>query len=272
MQRHVELIIRKTLRKSNVEIMFASLFGSYRRGDYDTYSDIDIFVVHSEEEEKPFILNGLKCLERKLNRRIHMNLFSFKEFESRLKFHDFLTASIIEDSSLILGRKDIFDKAKRNILEVHPDEEVIRFNRHMGFKTLEHVYSYFNELNSNNFHHYGNLLNCVARGLNDYRLALGYLYTSAQMQRSGGDISSTRLAQNSFSSTLKEFAYIEKLIKRGSKIDYMMLRKLVDEIKNGSLRILTLNQYSSRRLIPLIKSYHSKLFKDLCLSPALSSY
>jgi len=259
MRRHAELIIRKILQKSNAEIAFASLFGSYRRGDYDAFSDVDLLVVYSEEKEKPSILSGLKRLERMLDRRIHMNLFNLKEFERRLRFHDYLITSIIEDSSFIFGRKDIFDKAKRNILEVHPDEESIRFNRQMGFEILERVYSYFNDLNSNSFHHYGDPLNCLARGLNDYRLALGYLYANAQMQRSGGGISSTHPVQSRFNSTLKELAHIERLIKRGSKIDYMTLRKLVDEIKNGALRILTLKQDSLSRLTPLIESYRLKL-------------
>jgi len=269
MQGHMEIMIREALRKSGADFVFASLFGSYRRGDHDAFSDIDVFVVYGEEEEKPLILHGLKRLERISNRSVHMNLFSLKEFENRLRFHDYLTASIIQDSQFVLGRKEIFDEAKRKILEAHPNEESVRFNRRMGFKNLEHVYAYLNEMNSKIRHE--DLLNPVIKGLNNYRLALGYLHASMQMQRSSEDFSFTRLAQGSFGSTLRELARIERLIKRGSKIDYRGLRKLLDEIKNESSRILTLNHSPPKSLISSgISSF--KVFKDLSLSPVLSFY
>jgi len=269
MHGYAGLIIREALRKSGAKPVFASLFGSYRRGDYDAFSDIDVFVVYGEEEEKPLILHGLKRLEHILNRGIHINLFSLKEFERRLRFHDYLMASIIEDSKFVLGRKEVFDEAKRKILEVRPNEESVRFNRRMGFKSLEHVYSYFNELDSKS--HDENLLNSVIKGLNNYRLALGYLYASMQMQRHDEDFSFTRLVQDSFGSKLRELACIERLIKRGAKIDYTRLCKLLDGIKGESLRILTLNRSPpegsiSCRISPF------KIFRDLSLSPALSFY
>jgi len=256
MQSLMDILIKKTLQKSGAGIVFASLFGSYRRGDYDAFSDIDIFIVHEEEDEKSQISNRLKRLERTLNRGIHVNLLSFKEFENRLRLRDYLLASIIEDSSFVLGKKDVFSKAKLDIREVRPDEESIRFNRQMGFKTLEHVYSFIDGLNSVNPSHHRDMVDYAVKSLNDYRLALGYLYASAQMQIFGRNVVSARLMQNNVSSILKRIACIEKTVKRGSKIDYAGLRKLVDGIKNKSLRILTINESSPSRLIPLIKSYH----------------
>jgi len=238
MQRDIETAIKRNLQKSRAEIVFASLFGSYRRGDYDNFSDVDIFVVCSDEDEKPLISRDLKCLESVLNRNVHVNLFSLKEFESRLRFHDYLTASIIEDSSFIFGRRDFFAEAKRKILEGRPDEESIRFNRDMGFKTLKHVYLRFSKLDSGSSHRHWDLLNYAVRGLNDYRLGLGYLYASAEMQSSGRSVSFTRLGQRGFSSALMNIARTEKIIKRGS-IDYTLLSKIVNGIKDKSLRILS---------------------------------
>jgi len=236
MQRDIETAIKRNLWKSRAEIVFASLFGSYRRGDYDDFSDVDVFVVCADEDEKPLISRELKCLEPKLERRVHVNLFSLKEFESRLRFHDYLTASIIEDSSFIFGRRDLFAEAKRKILEGRLDEESIRFNRDSGLKTLKHVYLRFSRLDSSDSRRRGDMLNYVVRGLNDYRLGLGYIYASAEMQSSGRSVSFTRLGQTGFSSALMDIARTEKIIKRGS-VDYMLINKIVDEIKSKSLRI-----------------------------------
>ena len=256
MRSPIERILKETLRKAQTEIVFASLFGSYRRGDYDAFSDIDVFVVYDDEDEKPIISHRLKCLEYTLNRKVHMNLFNLREFETRLKFHDYLTASIIEDSSFILGRKDIFDEAKQNLLEERPYEESIRFNRKMGFKTIRHICSYLSDLSLSSSRHYKSLLDRVIKGLNDYRLALGYIYAGTQMRSSDRGISSISLAKTGIGSTLKEIAYIEKVLKRRSKINYLVLRKLADDIKVKSAKILSLNQDSTGRMISFINSYH----------------
>jgi len=260
MQRNIKSFIRKNLQKFSGEIIFASLFGSYKRGDYDAFSDIDVFIVCMDEEDKPLISRELKSLEPILGKNLHVNLFSLKEFERRLRFHDYLTASIIEDSSFILGRKDAFADARWKILEGCPDEKAIRFNMDAGFKTLKHVYWHFSELSSSGSRDYEDLLNHAVRGLNDYRLGLGYIYASAQMRSVGRGVSFKWLTQTRFSSALSDVAQVEKIIKRRS-IDYMALSKLVNEIKDESLRILTLNQNSfKRRVMTPIPSYLEKSF------------
>ncbi len=252
------MLIRETLRKSGAEIVFASLFGSYRRGDYDAHSDIDIFVVYEGEDEKPRISLRLKRLEQALGRPVHMNLFSLKEFESRVRLHDYLMASIIEDSSFILGRSDVFYGAKRSILEARPDEEAVRFNRQMGLKTLRYVCSLFDNLDSVKSSHSGSLLDRAVRGLNDYRLALGYIYASGQMQRTGRGVSPTRILQTGFGSPLKEIAHVEMSVKRGLGVDHGSLRRLIDVVKDKSSQILEASQDSPARLLSLIKSFHAK--------------
>ena len=253
MQAHAEALIKKNLQKSDAEVVFASLFGSYRRGDYDAFSDIDVFVVCMEEDEKPLISHRLKRLETTLNRSIHVNVFNLKEFESRLRFHDYLTASIIEDSSFILGRKDIFAEAKRSILEGRPDEDSVRFNRDMGLKTLEHAYSCFSEIDPSGPYDSRNSLDYIVRGLNNYRLGLGYIYASAEMQFSRMAVSPVRLLRTDLGSTLKDIARIEKIVKRGLKIDHVALSRIIDEIRSSHFRILTLNQVSPMELSSLLK-------------------
>jgi len=253
MQRLIERVMKEKLRKDSGEIIFASLFGSYRRGDYDAFSDIDLFVVY--EDEEAITPNSIKCLERMLNRKIHLTLFDFREFEKRVRFNDYLIASIIEDSSFILGRRDIFSEAKRNVLEKLPNEESIRFNRQIGFKMIEHVYSYLDALSPRRPRDHEDLLNRVVKGLNDYRLALGYIYASRLMQRSRRSVSYAYLAETSIGSTLKEIIRMEKVLKRKSKIDHALLRKLAEDIKVRSLQILSLNRSSAEKLfLPLSSS------------------
>jgi len=254
MRRQVERLVKKTLRNFDAEILFASLFGSYKRGEHDVHSDIDVFAVYEDGVGESGISRGLKHLERVLDRPVHVNLFNLKEFERRLRFHDYLTASIIEDSSFILGERDSFSEAKRYILNTPPDEESIRFNMKMGFSTFRRVYSSFDELNSVKPYHRRDLLDRVVRGLNDYRLALGYIYAGAQMQDTGKCASYRRLTHTSLGSVLKEIACIEREMKRRSKIEHATLSNLSKEIKNKSLRILAAEENSSRRLISLIKS------------------
>lgn len=266
MQRYIKRIVKENLRKTRGEIIFVSLFGSYRRGDYDAFSDIDVFVVYEDDDERPIISHILKCLERTFNRKIHMNLFNLQEFENRLRFHDYLIASIIEDSSFILGRKDVFAEAKRNILEKRPYEESIRFNRQMGFKTIEHIHSYLDDMGSSGSCNYKDLLDRVVKGLNDYRLALGYIYASKLMQSSKRGVSSFCLGKTEIGSTLKEIAHMEKSLKRRAKINYRILRKLADDIKTKSLQISSLNQDSAAKLTSFIKSYHAEPLSRLIKS------
>jgi len=251
MRSHIERAVNKTLREPRFEIVFASLFGSFRRGDYDGFSDIDIFIVHEDEDERSNVSRRLKSLEGIFNRKIHVNLFSLEEFENRLRFHDYLTTSILEDSSFILGRRDLFTEAKRRFLEEHPSEESIRFNREMGFKTLRHLCFRLDDLDLSRPRNVWDLHSGMVKNLNDYRLALGYLYASRCMEEFGRCVSSKSLAETSIGLKLKTLADFEKTLKRRSKIDYTVLHKLAEDIKAESSRILSLRwDIKSDRMSP----------------------
>ena len=249
MQRRVEMLIKKKILSSGAKVALASLFGSFRRGDFDEFSDIDVLIVYEEREDASRISQRLKYLEEKLFRPIHINLFSIKEFEERMNLHDYLLASVIEDSSFILGRKDLFLDAKQKILESNLNEESILFNRKMGVSILNNVYSSFDEISRYDRNTYFN----VMKGLNDYRLALGYIYASMQMQRLGKSISKRRLMRTEFGLPLREIARLERNIKRGITINRATIHGLVDEVKNRSLRILEEKCYPSGRISLLSK-------------------
>lgn len=250
--------MRKALNEIDAGIVFASIFGSYRRGDQDAHSDIDVLVVHEEEDEKDRITQGLRRLERELRRPIHINLFSLREFDRRVRFHDYLMASILEDSSFVLGRKDIFLKAKRNLLEGHPDNDSVRFNMQMGFKILNDAYSFLDRISSSEQNRRENLLDYAIRGLNNYRLALGYIIAGALIYDLGRSPSYNRIVQTNLGPALKEIALIESEIKRASEIDSAKLFKIAEEIKDRSLRFLSLNRISLTGLASLLESSFAK--------------
>lgn len=252
-------MIRKTLSEIGAGVVFASVFGSYRRGDEDIHSDIDLLVVHEEEDEKDRVTQGLRQLEHELRRPIHINLFSLKEFERRIRFHDYLTASILEDSSFVLGRRSVFLRARRNLLEGRLGNDSIRFNMQMGFKVLNEAYLLFDRISSSELNRRENLLEYVIRGLNSYRLALGYISAGALIHSLNGIPTYNRLMQTSLGPALKKIALIESEMKRASEIDSLRLFRIVEEMKEKSLRFLSFNRVSLTGLASLLDSSYMKL-------------
>ncbi|RLI12493.1 hypothetical protein DRO35_03035 [Candidatus Bathyarchaeota archaeon] len=222
--------IRRQMEKIQYNIFFTALFGSYRRGDYDVFSDIDLLIIHEDESERPTILNDLKSLEHILGKRIHANLFEIREFERRVRLHDYLLTSMIRDSSLIYGEREVFNKAEKAI-EKQPSDEALKFNRQMGLEMLNRALSFLDE---------GKMadsstekMSWLIRGLNNYRLALGYLHASDLMRRLREGISYADLTKTTVGSTLKEIANMERALKRGMKIDQRILYRFIERQKRS---------------------------------------
>ena len=218
------------MEKTQCHIFFTALFGSYRRGDYDVFSDIDLLIIHEDESERPTILNDLKSLEHILGKRIHANLFEIREFERRVRLHDYLLTSMIRDSSLIYGEREVFNKAEKAI-EKQPSDEALKFNRQMGLEMLNRALSFLDE---------GKMadsstekMSWLIRGLNNYRLALGYLHASDLMRRLREGISYADLTKTTVGSTLKEIANMERALKRGMKIDQRILYRFIERQKRS---------------------------------------
>mgnify|MGYP000023418316 CR=1 FL=1 len=222
--------IKRQMEKIQYNIFFTALFGSYRRGDYDVFSDIDLLIIHEDESERPTILNDLKSLEHILGKRIHANLFEIREFERRVRLHDYLLTSMIRDSSLIYGEREVFNKAEKAI-EKQPSDEALKFNRQMGLEMLNRALSFLDE---------GKMadsstekMSWLIRGLNNYRLALGYLHASDLMRRLREGISYADLTKTTVGSTLKEIANMERALKRGMKIDQRILYRFIERQKRS---------------------------------------
>jgi len=235
-------LLRKALSETGGGTVFASLFGSYRRGDYDAHSDIDILIVHEDGDEKGRIARELRRLESMLGRPVHLNLFSFKEFQRRVRLGDYLIRSILEDSSFLVGRRDVFLEARRALLGGRLDDDAARFNAEAGLRLLNDAYLYFNEAGSSLRSHRGNMLDYTIRGLNSYRLALGYLCSSWMISSKQRSASHDHLMRTPLARSLGELALIEAKMKRASGINCSMLLRIADEMKNRSLRLLSLSR------------------------------
>jgi len=255
MQIYIKRALEEASHKARGEIIFASLFGSYRRGDYDAHSDIDILLIH-EDLEKQSVLDHLKSLERVLGRRIHLNLFDLQDFKKRIERQDYLMASLIDDSSLILGDRVIFEEARRSIFERCPSDVSARFNWNMGLKMLKHLCLHLDDIRrlgaSSGF------LNCVINGLNDYRLALGYLLTSKLIQNWGRGISYRHLTEMNINPILREINTTERLLKREIPPSLESLNKLIGGIKAEAWRILEFNRHMNDKLILPMSLHYAK--------------
>ena len=255
MQIYIKRALEEASHKARGEIIFASLFGSYRRGDYDAHSDIDILLIH-EDLEKQSILDHLKSLERVLGRRIHLNLFDLQDFKKRIERQDYLMASLIDDSSLILGDRVIFEEARRSIFERCPSDVSARFNWNMGLKMLKHLCLYLDDIRklgaSSGF------LNCVINGLNDYRLALGYLLASKLIQNWGRGISYRHLTEMNINPILREINARERLLKREIPPSLESLNNLIGGIKAEAWRILEFNRRMNDKLILPMSLHYAK--------------
>jgi len=128
--------LKEPLGRNAAGIWFASVFGSFTRGNHNPLSDIDVLLVCEDEAHKPAISNSLARLGLKIGREIHVNIYSSKDFEDRIQRHDYLIASILDDSGFVFGDEDAFFEGKRRILTGLPNSESAEFNRRMGLKML----------------------------------------------------------------------------------------------------------------------------------------
>ena len=255
MQIHIKRALEEASRRVRGEIIFASLFGSYRRGDYDAYSDIDILLIH-EDLEKQSLLDHLKSLERLLGKRIHLNLFDLQDFEERIERQDYLMASLIDDSSFILGSKATFEEARRSFLERCPSEASVTFNWKAGLKMLRHLCLHLDDMCR--FSGESEFINSIINGLNDYRLALGYLLASKLMQNWRRGISYRNLIEINVNPILREINTRERLLKRETPPSLESLNKLIGGIKDEALRIIESNRHISDKLILPTSLYYAK--------------
>jgi len=212
-----EALVKRTLERFGDRVAFASMFGSYVRGEDDAHSDLDVLVVCRDWEAGSLLNAALTRLGRRIGRRIHVNIYLQNSLEERLRRHDYLIASMLEDSVPILGWRNL-EEARSRILNGLPDGESISFNRTMGWRILTRTKNQlkryieaYQPLTAAKEPLKGNLL----RTLEDYQVGLGYLTASLEMERLGRVVTFRRLLSLDSGLPLKNLLNVERSLRRG---------------------------------------------------------
>ena len=99
-------ILEETLKKAK-DINFAFLFGSYVKGNFDSDSDIDLYVIGKISENDLHRL--VKKTEGKIYREINYHLATLEEFQEKKK-ESFFHKEVLKNYMLIIGNKNEFEK------------------------------------------------------------------------------------------------------------------------------------------------------------------
>ena len=183
----------------------------------------------------------------KFGREVHINLFSLKSFENRIRTHDYLLASILDDSSFIFGDEDAFFEGKKGIFTSSPSMDSVKFNMRMGLKMLDHAEDHLRKLLSN-----GSILHSLKSGvaneyallgcLRGYHLGFGYVAAGERMKQLNRAISLRQLLTLDDFSFVKDLILVEKSIIRNGAVN---LEDLKDSL-NHSKSLLNTSKFPSR--------------------------
>ncbi|MBU2635277.1 nucleotidyltransferase domain-containing protein [Patescibacteria group bacterium] len=89
------------------KIKIAFIFGSYAKDEEDSFSDIDLMIIGSPDED--LLISKISKLETRLDREINYHIFSQKDWKKKIQGeHSFI-------KSILLGRK-IFLISNKNEL------------------------------------------------------------------------------------------------------------------------------------------------------------
>ncbi len=215
MRPYIQRII-ESLEKFEDNIYLASLFGSYAKGCENAYSDIDLLIV-CDETVTPRIYQRLRKLDSQLERNIHINIYSKDIFNKRIKRRDYLITSLLQDSIPILG-DERFEELKNDILKIKPDFYSLEFNRNMGMKLFTKssrtLFSLTSQKMFKSYCVYNELFKKkLSRSLEDLHVALGYLYASEKMKRSGKIVTFNNLLRSG-PTMFKEVFHRRNFLKR----------------------------------------------------------
>lgn len=233
-----EKLLKETLMRTRSNTRAASLFGSFRRGDYDSLSDVDIFIICEDEAEKNLIRDMLWKTSIKISREIHPTIFTLDEYGKRLRNYDYLVASILEDSKFLLGDEDAFFKDRKEILTSKPNMGSIRFNRNLGLEILRRTKRYFDNASiwkTSTLNHSETDLRFLLEPLRFLHLGIGYLLASEEMKRLNKTITLKHTLRYADSSVLREIITVEKKIKQEDQVNLLNLRNLIRSLPKRTL-------------------------------------
>ncbi len=209
---------------------YAAIFGSHQTGETDLLSDIDLLIVCENGYDKTTFQKQMQVLGRNMDREIHLNQYVSDEFESRLRYHDYKLASILQDASTLVN--DGSHDKKLNQLKRRIGEDSIRFNEIKGVETLrratENLEKYKHcislsksPLNLSSHRYFQNL--CIRYS----HMALGYLYASNMMRQTGRTVTLGPLLERT--PFLGELIQADDTIKR---MGYISAEKTEEYVQN----------------------------------------
>jgi predicted nucleotidyltransferase len=109
----------RVLLEGHKGIRFAFVFGSYARGDDDTRSDIDVFVV-GDFKADPLIAATQK-LEANLGRELNAVVWTEQDLRKRIQERSPFLATVREEPKIwIVGDEDEFDRRTGELARAAP--------------------------------------------------------------------------------------------------------------------------------------------------------
>ena len=104
----------RLLLEGHKGIRFAFVFGSYARGDDDTRSDIDVFVVGDLEADP--LIAAIQKLEANLGRELNAVVWTEQDLRKRIQERSPFLATVREEPKIwIAGDEDEFDRRTREL-------------------------------------------------------------------------------------------------------------------------------------------------------------
>ena len=102
----INKIIKENLKELE-EVEFAFIFGSYAKGDFNSESDVDLYIIGKVKEEE--VYQAIKKAEKEVYRDISYHIATKEEFQEKMK-KSFFCQEILKNSILITGSEDEFKR------------------------------------------------------------------------------------------------------------------------------------------------------------------
>lgn len=219
----LDSLLKGSFKNLSSKLMFASIFGSYRRGVESKSSDIDVFLVYDCEGYKVNIADYISKINSRVEGPLHVTAFNIRDFEERVRFNDYLLASILEDSRFLCGDMESYSEWRAKLLSSVPNNRSIEFNFKSGLTLLDRVNRKLKstlDLNPGMEPRTVQDWN-ILKYLRDSHLAVGYLLAASRMKSLGRTVTLRDLLRIDPHPILKRLISTEK-----SFLKYPLSRRL----------------------------------------------
>jgi predicted nucleotidyltransferase len=239
--------LRKAVEKSDAEVIFAAVFGSYITGFFETSSDIDLLVVCEGNEDNKIIRRDMKRLGKRIGREIHLNYYTIDDFERRLKYHDYKMGSILQDSMILVDHENYAKRLNELVRGGgRIDDASIMFNETMGVKSIYRAikclrnFKRYYTLSSNNLRARTKSRYFQILTIRNAHVALGYLLASQEMKQTNR-VTTLKGLLSQGRPLLRTLISIDKRIKKMEDVDMKdteeYLRKVVSEFEKAEVTL-----------------------------------